>query len=114
MARPLRCPRTPNRVNPRQEKGRTRTVRMAIQPRGFGDIPQRTERRMTWPAKVSKQIEERSGGICEGCGEREATEKHHRKYKSRGGKDTLENALHVCGFGNNAKEGCHGEAHEDP
>ena len=67
---------------------------------------------MTWPAKVSKLIETRSGGLCEGCGVREASEKHHRKFKSRGGKNELVNALHLCGWGNHT--GCHGEAHTDP
>lgn len=67
--------------------------------------------RMTWPAKVARAIESRSGGLCEGCGEAPATEKHHRKYKSRGGKDVLSNALHLCGWGNHS--GCHGRAHSD-
>lgn len=69
---------------------------------------------MTWPAKVKRLIEARSGGVCEGCGKRPATEMHHRKYKSRGGRDEVANALAVCGFGNNAGAGCHGEAHSDP
>ena len=64
---------------------------------------------MTWPARVARQIEERSGGICEGCGNAPATEKHHRKFKSRGGKDTVDNGLDLCGWGNHT--GCHGEAH---
>lgn len=67
---------------------------------------------MTWPAKVKRLIEARSGGVCEGCGKRPATEMHHRKYKSRGGKNTAENALHLCGWGNHT--GCHGEAHTNP
>lgn len=66
---------------------------------------------MKWPKKVADAIEERSGGICEGCGKRPAADKHHRKYASRGGKSTLDNALHLCGFGNNQSAGCHGVAH---
>lgn len=61
------------------------------------------------PAKTSKQLHERSGNWCEGCGMRPATEKHHRLYKSRGGNHALENLLHLCGWGNHT--GCHGVAH---
>lgn len=64
---------------------------------------------MTWPKKVADAIRERSEGLCEGCGERPATEMHHRQFKSRGGKDILVNALHLCGWGNHT--GCHGVAH---
>lgn len=39
----------------------------------------------------------------------DATEAHHRLYRSRGGADTLSNALHLCGWGNHT--GCHGVAH---
>lgn len=69
---------------------------------------------MSFPERVRRQVAERSGGLCEGCGVREATEMHHRQYKSRGGKDTVDNALHLCGFGNHASAGCHGEAHTNP
>ncbi|MBX3435946.1 MAG: HNH endonuclease [Planctomycetaceae bacterium] len=51
----------------------------------------------------------RSGGICEGCGQRPATEDHHRQYRSRGGSDELSNLMHLCGWGNHS--GCHGVAH---
>lgn len=64
---------------------------------------------MKWPKRVAEAIEERSGGLCEGCGKRPATEKHHRKYASRGGESSVENALHLCGMGNHT--GCHGIAH---
>ncbi|MBB2957002.1 hypothetical protein [Pseudoclavibacter helvolus] len=45
----------------------------------------------------------------------EATEKHHRKYKGRGGTHDIQNLLHLCGgaggmFGGN-HSGCHGLAH---
>ncbi len=54
-------------------------------------------------------IKKRSGGLCEGCRKREATEYHHRKFKSRGGIGTVANGLHLCGWGNHT--GCHGKAH---
>jgi hypothetical protein len=56
-------------------------------------------------------VEERSGSVCEGCGKARATEVHHRRYRSRGGGHEVSNLLHLCGFGNNANEGCHGVAH---
>lgn len=59
--------------------------------------------------KTLAALKERSGGICEGCGINLASEAHHRQYKSRGGLGTLENALHLCGWGNSS--GCHGIAH---
>ena len=61
------------------------------------------------PKPVVDLVEARSGGVCEGCGRAPATEKHHRKYRSRGGKDTVDNLLHLCGWGNHT--GCHGIAH---
>ena len=66
---------------------------------------------MSFPPRVRRLIVARSGGVCEGCGHADATEMHHRKYKSRGGKDTPSNALHLCGWGNHT--GCHGAAHSD-
>jgi hypothetical protein len=60
-------------------------------------------------AAVLRDIKKRSQGLCEGCGLNPATEAHHRQYKSRGGKGTLSNALHLCGWGNHT--GCHGIAH---
>ena len=51
----------------------------------------------------------RSAGVCEGCGAMPATEIHHRLYRSRGGKDTIDNLMHLCGSGN--IDGCHGDAH---
>ena len=51
----------------------------------------------------------RSGGVCEGCGMAPATNMHHRKFRSAGGRDTAANLLHLCGMGNTS--GCHGIAH---
>lgn len=62
-----------------------------------------------FPPAVLRALKKRSRGICEGCGLAEATEAHHRQYRSRGGPETLANALHLCGRGN--MSGCHGKAH---
>ena len=52
----------------------------------------------------------RAGGRCEGCGRLSARlEAHHRKFRSRGGKGTVENGAYLCGWGNHT--GCHGLAH---
>lgn len=51
----------------------------------------------------------RSGGVCEGCGAAPAEAVHHRLYRSRGGEDTVDNLLALCGVGNVDK--CHGVAH---
>lgn len=61
------------------------------------------------PAKVLRAVQERSGGVCEGCGRRPAMEMHHRQYRSRGGRHEVVNLLHLCGSGNHT--GCHGTAH---
>lgn len=60
------------------------------------------------PANV-RAVKTRSGKVCEGCGQRVATEIHHRKYRSRGGSHEVANLLHLCGSGNHT--GCHGRAH---
>lgn len=61
---------------------------------------------------VLDAVRRRSGGKCEICRTATATQFHHRKPRSAGGKHTVENLLHVCGFGNTS--GCHGRAHSDP
>lgn len=59
------------------------------------------------PASVRRQIRDRSGGLCElQCG-RTATEVHHRKLRSQGGRHELSNLLHLC-----SKD--HREAHDNP
>jgi len=63
------------------------------------------------PAPVQDLVRARSGGTCEGCGRREATEMHHRKYRARGGQHAASNLLHLCGWGNHT--GCHGLAHSE-
>ncbi|HEY2644062.1 MAG TPA: hypothetical protein VGI56_09960 [Galbitalea sp.] len=62
-----------------------------------------------FPASVIRDLKKRSRGLCEGCGVSQATQAHHRQYRSRGGSDLLSNALHLCGSGNHT--GCHGIAH---
>lgn len=60
-------------------------------------------------------VEVRSGGICEGCSARPATDIHHRQYRSRGGSHALDNLLHLCGgeagMAGGNHSGCHGKAH---
>jgi len=62
-------------------------------------------------------VHKRSGGMCEGCGLRPATDMHHRLCKSRLGYalDTEDNLLHLCGGSNGLPggnhSGCHGIAH---
>lgn len=77
-------------------------------------------KKQTWKSKSKRKpkgpsaetvglLHARSGGVCEICGRAEATEIHHRKYRSRGGGHNIENLLHVCGMGN--ASGCHGRCH---
>lgn len=47
--------------------------------------------------------------MCEICYKHRATDKHHRRFRSRRGQHTVENLLDVCGPGNTF--GCHGRAH---
>lgn len=61
------------------------------------------------PAKNRRLVELRSGGVCESCGDRPASDIHHRQYLSRGGVHDVHNLIHLCGFGNTS--GCHGRAH---
>ena len=70
-------------------------------------------RRNSTTKKESKaayeRVATRSGGVCEGCGIKPAQSKHHRLYRSRGGLDTADNLLDLCGRSN--VDGCHGRAH---
>jgi 5-methylcytosine-specific restriction endonuclease McrA len=61
------------------------------------------------PARNRRIVQERCGGLCEGCGKQPATELHHRKYRSRGGGHEVSNLIYLCGWGNHT--GCHGVAH---
>ena len=65
------------------------------------------------PKRVRDTVLTRADGACEGCGTpTNSLELHHRKYRSRGGKHTVDNLLALCGWGNHT--GCHGRAHTDP
>lgn len=67
------------------------------------------------PPKNRESVENRSRGLCEGCGIRRATDVHHRKYLSRGGGHEIANLIHLCGSENGLPggnhSGCHGVAH---
>lgn len=63
------------------------------------------------PAKNRRIVEQRSGGVCESCGDNPASDVHHRQYRSRGGSHDVHNLIHLCGWGNHT--GCHGRAHSD-
>lgn len=45
---------------------------------------------------VCERVKVRSGGVCEWCGKRPATEPHHVAYCKWGEVDTELNLLHVC------------------
>ncbi len=62
-----------------------------------------------FPQEVRDKVAHRSQLRCEGCGGEGPLQLHHRQYRSRGGQDTVENALALCGLGNASK--CHGRAH---
>jgi len=67
---------------------------------------------MTKQEKQARRlVRERSGGICEVCGLRPATNFQHRKNRSQGGRWSAANGLDVCGSGTT---GCHGEIHSSP
>ena len=61
------------------------------------------------PAKVRRVVLERAQGRCEGCGNPQANNLHHRQFRSRGGPHTVNNLVLLCGAGNT--NGCHGKAH---
>jgi hypothetical protein len=59
----------------------------------------------TWDERSTRAaVPNRSGGRCEMCGQR-ATNMHHRKNRSQGGRWSPANILHLCGSG---VVGCHG------
>ncbi|MBR1653542.1 MAG: HNH endonuclease [Clostridia bacterium] len=45
---------------------------------------------------VNKKLLKDKKGVCELCGKRGQTEKHHIKTKGSGGNDTEENLIEVC------------------
>lgn len=62
--------------------------------------------------EARRLVRERSGGVCEICGEQKATNFQHRKARSHSGPWTASNGLDVCGMGNTF--GCHGYLHQNP
>lgn len=75
----------------------------------IGPKPPRQPKKI--PARNRRIIEARSEGVCESCGDRPASDIHHRQYLSRGGSHDVHNLVAVCGSGNHT--GCHGRAHRD-
>lgn len=45
---------------------------------------------------VNKKLLKDKKGICEICGKKGQTEKHHKKTKGSGGNDTEDNLIEVC------------------
>ena len=66
------------------------------------------------PPEHVEMVKARSKGMCERCLVRPATEIHHRRYLSRGGRHNVANLLHLCNpnGGGNAGDGCHADAHQ--
>lgn len=54
---------------------------------------------------VNKKLLKDKKGICEICGKKTQTEKHHIKSKGSGGDDTEENLIEVCRI-------CHRKIHD--
>lgn len=71
-------------------------------------VPRTAKRRRQPPQDVKDAVWKRSGGMCEakvdkGC-RKFAGHMHHRRMRSQGGPDTVENLLHVCSW-------CHTRIH---
>lgn len=65
------------------------------------------------PEEIVAAVLARSGGACERCGHHmQKLDLHHRKSYARGGQDTVENLVALCGWG--MQTGCHGWAHRFP
>ncbi len=45
---------------------------------------------------VNKKLLKDKKGVCQICGKKGSTEKHHKKTKGSGGDDTDENLIEVC------------------
>lgn len=60
--------------------------------------------------EAKRVVRERSGGVCEGCGEARASNFAHRKRQGQGGPWCPSNGLDLCGSGST---GCHGWSHEN-
>ena len=63
------------------------------------------------PAKIAALVDARDGEACVRCGDRGVEfSRHHRKLRSRRGKDVASNLILLCGSGTT---GCHGWAHSN-
>lgn len=69
--------------------------------------PERTREEV----EARRLVAQRSGGVCEVCGNATATNFHHRKGKGQGGAWAPSNGLHLCGSGST---GCHGHVTTHP
>ena len=66
---------------------------------------------MSIPRKVRDTVVDRADGCCERCGQwAEGGSLHHRKLRSQGGQNTVENLVLLDGSG---VTGCHGWAHDN-
>jgi 5-methylcytosine-specific restriction endonuclease McrA len=65
------------------------------------------------PKPVRSLVWDRAGDCCERCGKgltRESDHSlHHRVFRSRGGQDTVDNLVLLCGSGTT---GCHEQVHK--
>ena len=58
--------------------------------------------------QLQKQVLERDNFTCQKCRERTTYQPHHIIYRSRGGSDTTENMITLCGP---LENDCHRKAH---
>lgn len=105
-----RLRKMPQPIHDRQSPLPERTEAVVI-----GQRPPKRSKRI--PAKNRRLVEQRSGGVCESCGDRAASDIHHRQYLSRGGTHDVHNLLALCGgsggMAGGNHSGCHGRAHSD-
>lgn len=60
------------------------------------------------PTAVTEAVKARSRGVCELCAAAPAIHMHHRRLRSQGGRDAVENLAHLC-------RRCHNDAiHGNP
>lgn len=63
------------------------------------------------PKRVRDAVVDREDRCCARCGQwAEGGSLHHRRLKSAGGKNTIQNLILLCGSGTT---GCHGWAHHE-
>lgn len=75
-------------------------------------LPRRTPAEMDDSESAARaRVQQRSGGVCERCGAREAESFSHRIPAAQGGRYTAANGLDTCGDGTT---GCHGWIEANP